>query len=428
MQSGFDDWNDEGIPATRRIGGGGWHWVLTLVALLIVALFTFAMAFLTRKVNERPVWMMGLIFMVPTAALMFAAMLVEGATSAMTPDTSRKPQIILAITATIMTFLVGCICDLIYQEGFRKPLVHGSTTWERTVETDRLILVTDNTKSMADNGAAAKTNEAVAAILKLSGENWEIGLTDGTQTVAAAAASQAQRDKLLAAAKAAPDQGRLYYADQLKKALEMAAGGERKTRIVFFTDGVHPWSRTAGEDLTDQCVAANVSVWFVLPKGTEPDPTAKALAERTGGRILAFDEAAAVTDRISHPAYNETAKAAEIPKNDLMKQDLVRNKDRSAVIITLIMLLLEGLSLGICLSLMMSASGQFRAQYIISPLMGVLAFVLLKLVWSSDDLSTWWIKEGICFSLLGLVIMMKNRVVGSSQSSVSRMDSTDPDF
>ena len=88
---------------------------------------------------------MGLIFMVPTAALMLAAMMVEGATSAMTPGTSRKPQIIVAIAATIATFLVGCICDLIYLTGFRKPPVPAQSVYTTVSVSDRLILVKDRT-------------------------------------------------------------------------------------------------------------------------------------------------------------------------------------------------------------------------------------------------------------------------------------------
>ena len=76
----------------ERPGSGGWHWLLSIVAIVIVSALSMGMAYLTRTVEERPVWMMGLIFMVPTAALMIAVMMVEKATSAMTPSTSRRPQ------------------------------------------------------------------------------------------------------------------------------------------------------------------------------------------------------------------------------------------------------------------------------------------------------------------------------------------------
>jgi hypothetical protein len=80
-----DNWDSNlGFEDTARSGGsagpagrGGWHWLQTLVALAIVGLLSMACAYLTRNVEERPIWMMGLIFMVPTAALMAATILVE---------------------------------------------------------------------------------------------------------------------------------------------------------------------------------------------------------------------------------------------------------------------------------------------------------------------------------------------------------------
>ena len=130
-------------------------------------------------------------------------------------------------------------------------------------------------------------------------------------------------------------------------------------------------------------------------------------------------------DQLEHPAYEEDIKPAEKQDELNLQLDLVRNRDRAALIITFIMLLLEGLSLGICLSLMLSSAGQFRAQYIISPIMGILAFVLLKLVWKTEDLTNWWVAEGCCFSLLGIVFMKKNlfsRRTASSRIAASTDD------
>ena len=411
MQNNYDDWGDEASSASsssQRTGTGGWHWLLSLVAIVTVALLSFAMAYLTRRVEERPVWMMGLIFMVPTAALMLAAMLVESATSAMTPGTSRKPQIILAVVATIATFLVGCICDLIYLAGFRKPPMPAQSVYNRVTVSDRLILVRDRTLSMKENDAGQQAADAVSLILGRAGESWEIGFTDGTVSIAPQAAVPEVKQQLLDAANTVPDQGRLYYSTVLSEALAMAAGGERTTRIVLFTDGAHPWSENGDGDLTEEMTAAGVQVWCVVPEGATLDPTLEKLVARTGGKRLKPAEALAVTDRVEHVVFEEKVAPAEHQEELNLQLDLVRNRDRSAQVITFVMLLLEGLSLGICLSLMMSSAGQFRAQYIISPLMGVAAFVLLKLIWKSDDLTTWWIKEGICFSLLGIVFMRKN--------------------
>ena len=410
MQNHFDEWADENSSASsaKRTGTGGWHWLLSAVAILTVALCSFGMAFLTRRVEERPVWMMGLIFMVPTAALMLAAMMVEGATSAMTPGTSRKPQIIVAIAATVITFLVGCICDLIYLEGFRKPPAQARSEYQKTTVSDRLILVKDRTLSMSRADANAQAVEAITAILERAEENWEIGFTDGVEVINPLRADAERKQQLTDAAKTEPDQGRLYYRTVLSDALKMAAGGERATRIVLFTDGAHPWSENGGGDLTEAMISANAAVYCVIPDGVSMDPVLEKLIDRTGGKKLNPSEVLTATDQFERPCFEENVKPAEHQEELNLQLDLVRNRDRSAQIITFVMLLLEGLSLGICLSLMLSTAGQFRAQYIISPLMGVLAFILLKLVWKTDDLSGWWIAEGICFSLLGVVFMKKN--------------------
>ena len=430
MQNGFDDWSDSTSSGASqsRMGSGGWHWLLSAVAIVTVALFSFAMAYLTRNVEERPVWMMGLIFMVPTAALMLAAMLVEGATSAMTPGTSRKPQIIAALAATIITFLVGCICDLIYLEGFRKPPASASSEYVKTNVSDRIVLIKDRTLSMNENGSGEQITEAISLILDHADETWEIGFTDSVQTIPAETATAERKQKLLAAAKTKPDRGRLYYQTVLKEAIGMAAGGDRTTRILLFTDGLHPWSENGDGDLTDEMIASNAIVYCIAPKSASIDPVLEKLIIRTGGKVLAPSEALVSTDQSTHPFYEENIKPAEHQEKLNLQLDLVRNRDRAAMVITFIMLLLEGLFLGICLSLMLSSAGQFRAQYIISPMMGLLAFVLLKLVWKTDDLSNWWVAEGSCFSLLGIVFMKKNLFRKSSGSSAAGVNTDDGDW
>ena len=47
MQNNYDDWGDEASSASsssQRTGTGGWHWLLSLVAIVTVALLSFAMA------------------------------------------------------------------------------------------------------------------------------------------------------------------------------------------------------------------------------------------------------------------------------------------------------------------------------------------------------------------------------------------------
>ena len=422
-----DSWDtDSGFENTGKAnntgilpGSGGWHWLQTLVAVVIVCLLSMACAYLTRTVEERPVWMMGLIFMVPTAALMAATILVERKTSAMTPSSSRKPQFILAVTATILTFVVACICDLIYLYGFKKPVSPSMAVSIPYETSDRLLIVCDPTYSMAQSDAGAQAAAASASILEQCASDWEVGLVSGKATVGFSGLSGSHKNQLLKEIKKTPEQGRLYYQDTISDALNMAenAGNDKPTRIVLFTDGRHTWSRNEDTDLTERCRKANVSVSCVL-LGSTCDPVLETLVQSTGGRMLNAGSASEILKGMQSTRYHSEVSPASVEEK--LKLDLLRNREPSAILICCIMLLLEGLSLGICISLMLSVKGQFRIQNILSPLMGILAFVLLKFIWDNNDIATtWWLKEGAAFSLLGIVVMKRNRSRGAGRSPVS---------
>jgi hypothetical protein len=149
--------------------------------------------------------------------------------------------------------------------------------------------------------------------------------------------------------------------------------------------------------------------WVLLDR--VPEEMEEILRIPGKSQILTPENVRKVAEGMETVRYQERVAPAEVPKEIRLQQDLIRNRDQSAKIITCVMMILEGLSLGICLSLMYSSAGQFRAQYIISPLMGALSFILLKYVMSTEDMSTWWIREGLSFSLLGVVIMMKNSFI-----------------
>ena len=420
-QNGFDpmqssDWDQERVMIDRP-GSYGWHWLLTLVALVVVFLLSMGMAYLTRAVEERPVWMMGLIFMVPTAALMMAVMMVEKATSAMTPGTSRRPQMILAIIATIATFVVACICDLIYLQGFKKELAPAQSVMTSYEVSERLILIHDDTASMNENGIHDKEITILQGILQNTADQSEVGYISGTDQIIPQPLDDRNRESLMKAVQQKPEKGRLYYADLLEDALKMTeqAGINCRTRIVFLTDGGHVWTTAEEKNILERCLKDQVSIYCVM-FGTEANETLIKYITETGGMVLQPDQAVSVIHGINHLRYDEQVAPAEIQDDIRLQQDLIRNRDISAIIITCIMLTLEGLSLGICLSLMMSVKGQFRIQYFISPLMGILAFFLLKMLWSQENMAaTWWIKEGLSFSLLGIVLMMKNRGRGASR-------------
>lgn len=439
MQNEFDSWDsnpgfDSGPGSgagTPLPGSGGWHWLQTLVSVVIVGLLSTACAYLTRNVEERPVWMMGLIFMVPTAAMMAATLLVERVTSAMTPVTSRRPQLILAVTATVLTFIVACICDLVYLYGFKKPLPPAGAEEVPYETSDRLLILSDPTRSMEENGAGKKAAGIVSSLLDSCRPEWEVGLCTGRASVSLSPLTNEQKKKILNETAKTPDQGRLYYQDMISSALDMAerAGAGQGTRILLLTDGLHAWSREEETDLAARCRNAGVTVSLVQ-LGESPDPSLARLIQETGGKILAPEDAARILEGMQTTRFRGEIRPAAVEEK--LKLDLLRNREPAAILISCVMLLLEGLSLGVCISLMLSVKGQFRFQFILSPLMGLLAFALLKFIWDNDDIATtWWIKEAAAFSLLGVVLMKRNRRSGAGSSSAflsSGVPDNDTDF
>lgn len=86
--------------------------------------------------------------------------------------------------------------------------------------------------------------------------------------------------------------------------------------------------------------------------------------------------------------------------------DMIRADSVTSQVLSGLMLLFEGLVIGLGMTLMLSLSGQKRAQIVLSPLMGIAAFILLK-VTNLGDVS--WMTEAIALSLLGVVFMRSNR-------------------
>ena len=93
-----------------------------------------------------------------------------------------------------------------------------------------------------------------------------------------------------------------------------------------------------------------------------------------------------------------------------------------------IMLLLEGLVIGFGLMLLLSVQGQRRFQVVLSPLLALIAFLLLKFI--PTGLSG-WAKEAVALGLLSIVLMKKNVVSASPTSkpqTASPVASDDSDW
>ena len=272
------DWDQPSSKSSPKRTGGHWHAAQTVTALLVVTVLSFLMAYLTRSIQERPIWMMGLIFMVPAAAMLFSALFVENATSAMTPSFSRKAQTIVALVVTLLTFVVGCLSDLVYLEGFIKRdnvvfLVDKSASLTNNqpgspsvvVKNDNLIFVLDRSdltvksapvrerynlifvldKSGSISGSADVENiSALTGIFNQLEDSDTVGLVlfddEIMGTVPLAPLSSSQRIQLANALEILPD-GQTYFYAPLSAALQMIetqpAYQNLPTKIIILTDG-----------------------------------------------------------------------------------------------------------------------------------------------------------------------------------------------
>lgn len=385
----FGAWNAQEAPKPETVkGGGGWHWLLTLMSLVIVGGLSFLMAFLTRNVPERPLWLMGLIFVVPMAAMFFSNLFVEFSTSAMTPRFVRGGQMVVAVVATAATFAVGCLCDMIYLNSFVEP-VREST-----------VFVLDKSGSMYSRDGAMVT--AVVESLDGMNDNTQVGLVLFDHDVLASMDVRAlgegnHRETLRQKVRNTSTSGGTNFYTAITDALNMieSHGTDQPTQIIFLTDGEDSSFRIHVDDVAARCSALNVKVNAVA-LAVSGVGHMQSVVDQTGGKTVQVSNTSELTGVMTGLAIKD--------------HDMLRSGDTMAKVMSGVMLVLEGVTIGLGLWLMLSVRGQFRVQIILSPLMGVLALVLLKFLGFDAEAPWWWMVEGAAFSLLGLVFMTKNRV------------------
>ena len=396
----FDDF-DQADPfgsGTRKpqkqTVAGGWHWLLTLLSLGLVGGLSFLMAFLTKDVQERPVWMMGLIFAVPAGAMFFSAMLLEFTTGAMTPAVSRISQVRVAAAATLATFLVACLCDGVYLLG---GFVGDSS--------DNLIFL-DYERKITGN---SPTDQALMKVLDdlylKAGKRVETALfmfsteqedTDQHSVIPLKPFTKEHLEKMREALIEGKKNTSSVYGHQ--RAYEMVENSEngKPTRIVIICDGSliygnetytkEDWDRDLERLKKDQ-----IKLYF-MGNGT-PDEGMLYMTEHSGGATVMGYGTESVLENLQTFVHADG--------------DMVRAETVSAKALCGAMLGLEGSVIGLGLMLLLSVHGQKRFQAVLSPILGILAFLLLKILPRPEGIPQ-WILEGIAFSLFGLVFMRRN--------------------
>lgn len=401
---------------------GPWHWQLTLATLLIVGALSFSMAYLTKGVEERSPLLMGLIFAVPMAAMFLASLFMEYRTSAMTPSFLRKTQTIIATVAVLATFGVGVLCDWLYLYGFVEPIDR------------KTVFVLDKSASMR----GTRNDDMVKAmdqIIEAMDKTEEVGLVlfhDSVckESAIALLSSNADLIKQEIANTAADGGSTSFYAgmtgalrlfEEKTSAAGKATENKQETvfQIIFLTDGEDPFFDEYEKGIKTRCQAMDVTVHGIAFSHDGKLDVMTDLISATGGTIVNAANAEELVEVLF-----------KLTKHD---DDLLRAQNGSANLMSGIMLVLEGLVIGLGLWLMLSMQGQFRVQAVLSPVMGVMSFVLLKYAGFNMEQEYWWIIEGMAFTLLGVVFMTKNRLLNRNDGTKKPAEPTGnsaqiPDF
>lgn len=201
-------------------------------------------------------------------------------------------------------------------------------------------------------------------------------------------------------------QATAYGADKAYQMVEQS-GTDRATKIICICDEPIAYIPNPTQARLDQDVEWMKSLDIALyhmGKG-ETDEGMYYVTSQTGGFVVS-----------DFTADNVLENLRRITKND---GDMLRADTTSAKILTGVMLSLEGLVIGLGLMLLLSVTGQKRVQAIISPLLAIAAFLLVKIVPVGDTVPQ-WVLEGAAFSLLGIVFMKRNSASYAKRTMAGR--------
>ena len=381
----------------RAAASGKWNAAQTIVAFFSVTLAATAVAWLTRNVESRPIWMLACCFAVPVLTLMASVMLVEKVSNAMTPQTSRGAQMGLAAATVVVAGLVGLFCQVTNVEAQLVVSVVG-TGWQDA------IIVMDKSGSMFDTSDTEAT-KAVRQLLAQMDDSVSVGFgaynDKVLDSVPMGKLTGEHKQAIMTIAQIEPDGGTNFSA-ALTAAMNMiqqAADADNHVSIIFVTDGFDGSCFTADQFLADM-QKEKVTLNYIRVGEVDENTEMARLAKETGGKNIQTTDIATLKEDMAK-TIQET-----IPR--VVRFDALRDIDKSdkAKIVMGLLLALLGILIGVTLTIMFSRQRQKRAQLLISPLMAVLAFVILT--YGKQLIPEGWLREAIAFSCFGVVVMKKN--------------------
>ena len=406
-----DEWGNSSVTNVPDTEDGGWdntanfnedlspkglNWMLLMTELVALPAVVFGVFSLVRRSTDTSIWEMGLIFMLPVATLMIAALLLDSRIERMTPWFSRKAQWVVVLAASVIAFCIGCFGQLAYLGVVYQPqhyifLVDKSSSMGYTAE-DPFGNDTKNQRktavlSMLDNlpedslvGLVLFNDEIIEPVIELQPLN------------------QSLRARFRTALTMEDEGGTDFYlpfcaALDIVQAEKANKQNKAPTQMILLTDGEASISSDEpyGRDIAQECTANNVSVSCVqMSQSIRSD--LQALIDRTDGRVVLGSAASTLFSDLYSVSNIQTA-------------DVLRDDSKASLWTGAILLLLTGLVTGAGLSMMFSRQREFRMQYLVSPLMGVAAFAVIH--WFA--FAPVWVCESTAFSLFGLVCMRMNR-------------------
>ena len=427
----------------------GLHWLQTLIVLIVTAGASFLLMMLfdvemaaDPYLHPDLVWKNGLFFALLAAAILITAFLIEVATSAMTPRFSRKLQLAVVLVAIFLCGAIGALGELFFVNDYVRPAIAPTPTPAPThtpspapvtpVPTDAptavpaaeaYIIALDKSISMKgkrDNSAT----QAVVDLLPMLPDNVQIGFIAFTKEIVGevplAPNSSAQQARIETIARSTNPGGTTSFPAVVDKALEMfqASGIQGYKKLIYITDGE---SGGSVNRYVNSCKALNIEVSAILLEISTAD--LDMLIKETGGSftsvmdmgdILTVAQSVALTTPTPTAKPTATPSPQPTPSPTLQPEigNMLYELDDSAYYL-LIILVLVGLVIGIALTLMLSLSNQFRIQLILSPLMGMCAFLLIRYGVVPSDLI--W----AAYALFGVVLMRRNDGYGNYPSKLT---------
>ena len=416
----MSEWDDSLSPdggnnGRRGPAAGPWDALLTLFTLIATAAAAFLVAYLTKDIESRQFWQLALCFAAPVAALMVSAWLKEKWLPSMTPNTSRKAQLVLALCSILAAAVVGSFSQITNTEAKETKQV-SQTGW------DNVLIILDKSGSMDSNSRDKNATTAVVNLVSSMDENTQVGLlidvdwyrTDIEHIISIAPLGDAHRKHLISAAKT-----QTHAAADFGTALDTAARllkhmpDPGSFTVLYISDGTDPLD---ARRYSTQFIDMNVHINYLYVDANHSNDLEE-LAELTGGTSLYAADADELTSQMQ--------KIASHTELTVITQDALRDIDKSptAKTVTAVLLCLLGGLIGFSLTVMFSLQGQKRAQMIISPVMAILAFLLLA--FGRDLIPEPWIREGTAFALLGVVLMRSNQAGGRRNKTAPAVPAAD---